>query len=102
MDDFKLTLKEMESQTIDTVKKRKWVYSRTNSKGEKKFKKFTGETVEFVEKYLIENGIDYEIKLGATMVWIYFNNKKYQYFYTTGRWGCTNGYIVLTHRLNRF
>jgi hypothetical protein len=40
-----------------------------------------------VSKYLDSNDIEYEVKSGAHMLWVYNNSdKKYSYYYTTGRW----------------
>tara|TARA_R110001592_G_scaffold235370_1_gene493409 strand:+ start:1083 stop:1688 length:606 start_codon:yes stop_codon:yes gene_type:complete len=63
-----------------------WKYGRTNSKGEVIFRHNTDQTVEDVCNFLDEYNIEYEKRLGATMLWIYFKNKKYAYYYTTGKW----------------
>jgi hypothetical protein len=65
----------------------KWDYNGTNSKGEKKFKRYTNEDLNFAVEFLEKKGVRYEVREGATMVWIYIYHKKYQYYYTTGRWG---------------
>ena len=64
----------------------KWSYSRTNSKGEIKFRHDTNETFEDVIEYLEERNIEYEVKEGAYMLWVHHENRKYAYYYTTGKW----------------
>jgi hypothetical protein len=63
-----------------------WSYSRTNSKGEAKFRHTTNESVEDVMAYLEEQGLDFEYMEGASMLWIYCKKGVYSYYYTTGRW----------------
>ena len=63
-----------------------WSYSRTNSKGEAKFRHTTNESVEDVMAYLEEQDIDFEYMEGASMLWIYCKKGAYSYYYTTGRW----------------
>jgi signal recognition particle GTPase len=65
-----------------------WSFNRINSKGEILFKHVTNETVDDVAEFLNNNNIKYELTAGAgyTMFWIYFNDKKYAYFSTSGRW----------------
>lgn len=63
-----------------------WSYARTNSKGEKIFKRYTDEVLKDATTFLDKKGIDYDVKIDASMLWIYLNNKKYAYYYTTGRW----------------
>jgi len=83
----------MIAQTEDKVKS-DYYYVRTNSKGEKILKRDTKEGVEDATAYLDSIGIEYEIKSGARMMWIYiprkdnpdWSDKKYAYYYTTGRW----------------
>ncbi|BCV01889.1 MAG: hypothetical protein CM15mV47_140 [uncultured marine virus] len=68
-----------------------WTYVRTNSKGEPIFRRDTNEDLDFVEKYLSERNINYDLRLGATMMYIYNNhNKRYAYYWTTGRWSAEN------------
>lgn len=64
----------------------RWSYARTNSKGEKIYKHDTKQTAEFVMNYLDSLGIEYELKQGGSMLWIYNNDRAYAYYYTTGRW----------------
>ena len=62
-------------------------YVRTNSKGVRIYRRDTNESLEFVQDYLEKNNIEYEERLGATMLYLY--NKKgemYAYYWTTGRW----------------
>jgi hypothetical protein len=67
-----------------------WVYDRTNSHGEKKFKRYTDENLNDAVEFLEKEGVEYIVKEGATMVWIFILDKRYQYYYTTGRWGVIN------------
>ena len=60
-------------------------FDRVNSKGKVIFRRDTNETLEDVEKYLKSKGIKYEVKKGASMLWIK-KDKLYAYYYTTGRW----------------
>ena len=70
----------------------KWIYTGKSSDGTPKFKKETGESLEFVTKFLDEKGVVYETRDIPPMLWIYNTlNEKIQYFYTTGRWGVANG-----------
>lgn len=63
-----------------------YYYVRTNSKGEKIFRRDTGESLEEVTSYLdsVED-VKYEVKEKGAMIWI-TRDKKYSYCYTTGRW----------------
>lgn len=70
--------------------KDKWVYDRTNSNGEKKFKRYTDENLNDAVEFLEKEGVEYIVKEGGSMVWIFILDKKYQYYYTTGRWGVIN------------
>jgi len=63
-----------------------WSYSRTNSKGEAKFRHATNESVEDVIAYLEEQGIDFKYMERGSMLWIYCEKGVYAYYYTTGRW----------------
>ena len=69
-----------------------WQYVRTNSKGEKIFRKNTNETFEYVEKYLKDKGIYFESRRGGSMMWVFIDDEKlgthrqYAYYPTTGRW----------------
>ena len=63
-----------------------WSYSRTNSKGEAKFRHTTNESVEDVIAYLEEQGIDFKYMERGSMLWIYCEKGVYAYYYTTGRW----------------
>ena len=69
------------------MSKHKWEYVRTNSKGERIFRKDTNETLEFVCEYLDNNNIEYEVVLSASLIIIYSKaDKPYVYYWTTGRW----------------
>jgi len=63
-----------------------WSYDRTNSKGEKHFRHDTNETLEDVLEFLQKSNIKYEVKEGAHMLWVHHEERKYAYYYTTGRW----------------
>jgi|14BtaG_2_1085337.scaffolds.fasta_scaffold01868_13 hypoxanthine phosphoribosyltransferase len=72
-----------------------YTYVSTNSKGDKVFRRDTDESLEFVVEYLEGKGLEYEVREGAKMLWIYAsNNQTYSYYYTTGRWApyCKRGY----------
>ena len=73
-------------------KEYKWRFNRVNSKGELRFSHITDETVGDVIKFLDNKAIDYDLTAGAgsTMFWVYFNDTKYAYFSTTGRWAPWN------------
>ena len=64
----------------------KWVFDRVNSRGKVIFKHYTKESLEDVTEYLDNEGIDYDICKGATMLRVYYNDTAYQYFFTTGKW----------------
>ena len=68
-------------------KKGEYEYVRTNSKGEKIFKKYTGETLEEVEKYLESKNIGYESKPSGSMIYIEIReDRHFAYYPTTGKW----------------
>tara|TARA_R110002051_G_scaffold320166_1_gene405123 strand:+ start:365 stop:967 length:603 start_codon:yes stop_codon:yes gene_type:complete len=69
-----------------------WSFNRVNSKGEVLFSHSTDETVEDVIIFLRSKDIEYKLTRGAgsTMFWVYFNDTKYAYFSTTGRWAPWN------------
>jgi hypothetical protein len=69
-----------------------WSFNRVNSKGEVLFSHSTNETVDDVSEYLDSKNINHELTQGAgsTMFWIYFNDNKYAYFSTSGRWAPWN------------
>lgn len=69
------------------MSKHNWKFVRHNSKGEAVFRKDTNETLEFVEKYLQDNKIDYMVNIPASLLWITNDEaKEYVYYWTTGRW----------------
>ena len=68
-------------------KEYKWTFSGMNSKGEPKFKHDVNETLSEVLKYLDSlEGVEYTLKEGATMLWVFYSGQRYAYYYTTGRW----------------
>ena len=69
-----------------------WVYDGNDGEGSAFFKHKTHQTAEYVMDYLDSKGIEYELKEGGSMLWIYKKSKAYAYYYTTGRWAsCTKG-----------
>jgi len=75
-----------------------WSHSRTNSNGEEIFRHDTNESCEDVIGYLEEQEIKYERKDGASMLWIFYGNKEYMYYYTTGRWAVkSRGWPPIKH-----
>ena len=80
-----------------------WTYDRTNSKGEVLLRHDTDESLEDVIGYLEEQGIKYERKDAAHMLWIFYGTRAYMYYYTTGRWAPRNGWgkVPLKHYKSR-
>lgn len=74
------------------TKEYNWSFKRRNSKGEILFKHSTNETVEDVMDFLDDKGIDFVLTEGAgsTMFWVSYNDSKYAYFTTSGRWAPYN------------
>lgn len=73
---------------MDTEKKSsEYVFSRRNSKGEVKLKRFTGESYETVIEFLEKTKLKYELHIKASMIKIYLYSREIHYYYTTGRWG---------------
>jgi hypothetical protein len=62
-----------------------WKYTGQGSSGAK-FKHTTAQTKEEVIAILDECGIMYSPRDEATMLVLYGENKKFYYYYTTGRW----------------
>tara|TARA_B100001057_G_scaffold498608_1_gene606191 strand:+ start:2244 stop:2738 length:495 start_codon:yes stop_codon:yes gene_type:complete len=71
---------------VKPTKEYNWKFNRVNSKGEVIFKHKTNESLDEVVKFLEEKNINFEVKEGARMLWIYFKDNKFSYYYTTGRW----------------
>jgi hypothetical protein len=67
-------------------KKSEYFVDRINSKGEAILRRNTNQTKEHLESYLKAENIRYDMREGAKMVWLYVNNGKYAYYWTTGRW----------------
>jgi hypothetical protein len=86
---------EMTEISFDSdSKKEGWVYVGTNSKGERKFRKYTNESLDFVTDYLDSKGLAYMVHEPQALVFIYKEkdpsseySSRYSYYYTTGRWG---------------
>mgnify|MGYP006908268129 CR=1 FL=1 len=69
------------------MSKHDWQYVRTNSKGERIFRKETNESLEFVREYLDKHGIEYEVVMSASLIIIYSKaDRPHMYYWTTGRW----------------
>ena len=68
------------------TKEYSWKFDRVNSKGKVIFKHYTEEDLKSVIKFLKNKNIDFVVRDGARMLWIYYNTQKYCYYYTTGRW----------------
>ncbi len=66
-----------------------WKFDRVNSKGKVIFKHNTKESLEDVKKFLNKKNIYFE-ETKTQMVRIYFDDKMYSYYYTTGRWSPYN------------
>jgi hypothetical protein len=92
-----LTFNEQENCYKEVENKKKvtspWKYVRTNSKGEKIFRRDTNETLEDVEKYLDSKNIGYESKPSGSMMYIEIieggdngSDRHFAYYPTTGRW----------------
>ncbi len=63
-----------------------YYYNGTNSKGEAKWRRNTNESIEFVEQYLDNLGIDYETHHHTCMLRIFKQSSDYSYYWTTGKW----------------
>lgn len=75
-----------------------WSYARTNSKGKKIFRNDTKQTAEYAMDYLDSKQIEYDLKRGGSMLWVYHKEKAYSYYYTTGRWAAyTQGAMPKMH-----
>ena len=68
------------------IKEYNWSFHRRNSKNKVIFKHHTSETLDEVTDFLDKKKLEYDVMQGATMLWIYYKNKSYAYYYTTGRW----------------
>ncbi len=71
------------------IKEYNWKFDRVNSKGKVIFKHSTKESLDDVKKFLDRKDIYFE-ETKAQMLRIYFNDKMYAYYYTTGRWSTYN------------
>jgi hypothetical protein len=64
-----------------------WKYERTNSKGERVYRRDTNESLAFVTEYLDEKKIPYEISKSAGLLFIdNIADTTYVYYWSTGRW----------------
>jgi len=84
----------MSEVTFEKEEENGWTYVGRNSKGEPKFRKYTGQTLEHVKEYLDNKGIAYYVHERQALVFIYKDkepnsrySRRYSYYYTTGRWG---------------
>lgn len=79
--------------TIESKKqmpeKSEWVFVRKNSKGENIFRRDTHQTAEHVANVFNEKEIPFDFFKSASCFKLYNDrdNKCYQYYYSTGRWG---------------
>ena len=71
-----------------------YVFNRVNSKGEKTFKRHTGESIDEATGILDRITVSYETKQSAGMLKIYYSGQFYAYYPTTGRWNSykSNGF----------
>ena len=64
-----------------------YIYIRTNSRGEKKFRRYTGETIADATAFLNSKGIFYTESRGDhPFLWIDYEDRTFCYYPTTGRW----------------
>ena len=63
-----------------------WKFVRKNSKGEAVFRRDTDESLEYVLEYLKDKDVTVEIFPKATLLSIYVDWRRYDYYWTTGRW----------------
>jgi len=76
-------------------------YARTNSKGEKIFRRDTNESLDFVTKFLEDRNIEYETRVGGSLIYIYNDDGKcYAYYWTTGRWSAHRAITNKHYRSN--
>jgi len=74
-----------------------YTYVRTNSKGKKIFRRDTNESLSFVQEFLKNNNIEWEERLGASLLYLYnAQGDMYTYYWTTGRW-CKGSAISPKH-----
>ena len=71
-------------------------YVRTNSKGVRIYRRDTNESLDYVTKFLEDRNIDYETRIGGSLIYIYNDEGKcYAYYWTTGRW---SAHKAITHK----
>lgn len=68
------------------TKEYNWKFEKVDSDGLAVFKHFTNEKIEDVLAFLDRQGIKYERRDGAKMLWVEHEGDRYSYYYTTGRW----------------
>ena len=71
---------------VKPTKEYNWSFHRVNSNNERIFRHDTNENIDYVIAFLDKKKIRYDIRDGATMLWIYYRDQQYSYYYTTGRW----------------
>ena len=63
-----------------------WKFVRKNSKGEAVLRRDTNETLEEVLDFLKDKELEVEVFSKATLISIYVEWRRYDYYWTTGRW----------------
>ena len=72
---------------VEHMSTSEWKYVRTNSKGEKVYRRDTNESLDFVTEYLDKKEIPYEVNKSAGLLYIdNIANITYVYYWSTGRW----------------
>ena len=78
--------------------KKGWTYVGRTKQGKPKFRKYTGQSLEYVKEYLDNKGIAYLVHEKQALLFIYKDkeptsswSRRYSYYYTTGRWGKDRG-----------
>jgi hypothetical protein len=63
-----------------------WKFVRKNSKGEAILRRDTNESLDDVLEYLKDKNVAVEVHPKATLLSIYVGSRRFDYFWTTGRW----------------
>jgi hypothetical protein len=71
---------------VKHTKQYKWQFDKVDSSGLAVFKHYTNENIHDVVSFLERQGIKYERRDTAKMLWIEHRGDRYSYYYTTGRW----------------
>jgi len=74
-----------------------WVYVGYGKKTGPKFRRYTGETLEYIKDYLNNLGVPFRVENNGNLLFIYKESEpegrfspRYSYYPTTGRWGKDN------------